>query len=135
MNTNDTAYSLSAILLNDDYYRFIGEGRVLIEDCPVVGAEHLLTLKAKAWCELTDRKAEGGAADSKDIRKHRNDVFRLFRVIDPEFDAAIPPKVREDLTRFVEGISEDEVNPADFGIVNLSLEALLAEIRRIDGLE
>ena len=132
---DDPIYSLSAILLDDQYYEFINNGRIFINDYPVVTAERLLSLKAKAWCELTDRKASGGAADSRDIRKHRNDIFRLYRVIDPEFNETTPPNVHRDLKRFTEDVAQDQVNLTDFGVSVQSLEDVLSEIRRIYALD
>ena len=48
--------SLSAILLNDAYYAFLHSGKRTIEDIPIVGPEHLIPLKARAWLDLTGRK-------------------------------------------------------------------------------
>lgn len=40
--------SLSAILLNDDYYHWIQKGKQEIESLPIVAPTHLIPLKAKA---------------------------------------------------------------------------------------
>ena len=37
--------------------------------------------KAKAWLDLTERKNAGENVDSKNIRKHKNDVFRLTALL------------------------------------------------------
>ena len=49
----------------------------------VLDAAYLIPFKAKAWMDLTDRKAAGEHVDSKNIKKHKNDVFRLTELIDP----------------------------------------------------
>jgi hypothetical protein len=69
--------SLSAILLNDDYYEFLKQGRIRISDVTILDAPYMIPFKAKAWIDLSDRKAAGESVDSKNIRKHKNDVFRL----------------------------------------------------------
>nr|WP_288645696.1 transposase [uncultured Mediterraneibacter sp.] len=46
--------------------------------------------KAKAWMDLTDRKAAGEHVDSKNIKKHKNDVFRLTELIDPTAKVVAP---------------------------------------------
>jgi hypothetical protein len=51
--------SLSAILMDDDYYTFIRSGRQEVDGLAVVGAAHLITLKAKAWLDLTQREKSG----------------------------------------------------------------------------
>ena len=69
--------SLSAILLDDDYYEFLKQGKVTVGGVTVLDAAYLIPFKAKAWMDLTDRKAAGEHVDSKNIKKHKNDVFRL----------------------------------------------------------
>ena len=70
--------SLSAILLDNDYYDFIRTGRQEIDGLPMVGASRLIALKARAWLDLTERAERGEQIDSKTIKKHKNDVFRLL---------------------------------------------------------
>lgn len=70
--------SLSAILMDEDYYRFVMAGRDEIDGLPVLDAAHLLPLKARAWLDLTRREKNGEQADNRVIKKHKNDVFRLI---------------------------------------------------------
>ena len=48
-----------------------------------VPAEYLIPLKAVAWLDLSQRKAEGQDVDSADIRKHKIDVFKLYQLLTP----------------------------------------------------
>ena len=57
--------SLSAILLDEDYYEFLKQGKVTVDGVTVLDAAHLIPFKAKAWMDLTDRKAAGEHVDSK----------------------------------------------------------------------
>ena len=41
---------------------------------------YLIPFKAKAWMDLTDRRAAGEHVDSKNIKKHKNDVFRKKQI-------------------------------------------------------
>ncbi len=36
----------------------------------------------KAWLDLLHRKSEGEQINSRNIRKHKNDVFRLTELLD-----------------------------------------------------
>ena len=49
----------------------------------VLDVAHLIQFKAKAWLDLTERKAKGEHADSKNIKEDKNDVFRLTELIYP----------------------------------------------------
>ena len=41
----------------------------------------LIPFKAKVWLDLKERKLNGDQVDSKNIKKHKNDVFRLALLI------------------------------------------------------
>ena len=57
------ALHLSAILLDDDYYEFLKQGKVTVDGVTVLDAAYLIPFKAKAWMNLTDRKAAGEHVD------------------------------------------------------------------------
>lgn len=108
--------SLSAILMDDAYYAFIRSGRTARDGLPLVGAEHLIPLKAHAWLDLTRRQAAGNSIDNKTIRKHKNDVFRLYQIIDPELDPGAPNRVKQDLRDFITAVAVEGVDLKTLGI-------------------
>lgn len=71
---DEAVASLSAILLDDAYYEFILAGRKEVDGLPWVGEDRLIPLKASAWLDLGERQAKGEHVDTKNIRKHANDV-------------------------------------------------------------
>jgi len=129
--------SLSAILMEDDYYQLILENRVMADGLPIVTATALVPLKARAWLDLTQKRAEGKPADEDDIRKHRRDVFRLTAALPAGPGPAIPPPVLEDLRRFLAAFSMESAEwpdllkslRADFGAATPTPEVLLAALR------
>ena len=123
--------SLSAILMNDDYYAFILSGRTVRDGLPLVGAEHLIPLKARAWLDLTQRKEGGVPVDSKSIRKHKNDVFRLYQIIDPDVDPAAPDKVKNDLRAFVAGMATEDVDLKALGVQTVTLDDILKGLQSL----
>jgi len=56
---------------------------------------------------LTRRKADGQNIDSKDIAKHRNDVFRLAGTLPGEPGPQLPNIITEDLVRFLGSFPEN----------------------------
>jgi len=100
---------LSAILLDNDYYDFIRAGRQEIDGLPWVGVAQLIALKARAWLDLTERARRGEQIDSKTIKKHKNDVFRLYQILDPAIDPAAPETVKEDVREFISRMRAEEV--------------------------
>ena len=102
----DDVSSLSAILLDDEYYDFLRSGVTIVDGVPVLGAAHLIPFKAKAWLELTERKANGRQVDSKDIRKHKNDVLRLSALLLPDVILALPDTVMNDMRAFLTEVDQ-----------------------------
>ena len=122
---NDDVASLSAILLDDDYYEWARAGRTMINGLPVVRPEHLIPLKAKAWLDLTARAAEGRRVDSRDIRKHRNDVFRLYAIVDPDYLAMPATSIEADMRQFVERMRDEAIDPKAVGLGRITIDSAL----------
>jgi len=99
--------SLSAILLDENYYGFLHQHKREIEGVSIIDEQCLIPLKARAWLDLTQRKADGGNVDSKDIRKHRNDVLRLYQVLLPTLRIELPGVIRNDLAGFLKAIEPE----------------------------
>lgn len=125
--------SLSAILLDDDYYAFLKTGVQQVEGISVVGATHLIPLKARAWLDLTDRKAGGVPVQSRDVSKHRRDVFRLYRIVEQAPLEGVPRIVRDDMGRFISATRHDPMDLKGLGISRSSLEEVLDQIGTIYG--
>jgi hypothetical protein len=117
--------SLSAILLDDAYYNWLRAGRRMVDGLPIVRAEHLIPLKARAWLDMSARQQAGATIDQRDIRKHRNDVVRLISIIDPEYRVEIPSLVQADMASFVAALRQNPPDVAALGLKNISVEELL----------
>ena len=128
--------SLSAILLNDDYYEFLKKGRVQISGVTVLSAPYLIPFKAKAWIDLSDRKSTGEQVDSKNIRKHKNDVFRLTELLDQNQQALsfIPDTIKNDMREFVDRMASEDVDLKQLGIHDKTKQAILEQMRVVYGL-
>ena len=129
--TAEEVSSLSAILMDAEYYGFIRSATKDIDGLPVVGPEGLIPLKARAWLDLTERKANGEAIDSRNIKKHKNDVFRLYQIVDPEAMSEIPKAVKMDMDTFVTQVASEGIDLKALGMPTLDLESVLADLRRL----
>lgn len=116
LHINNEVSSLSAILLNDDYYRFLLDGRTVTDGISILDAEHIIPLKMKAWLDLKSKKAEGIHINSRDIKKHRLDVFRLFQLVREGQKITVPKSVGEDIIQFIAQMRETEIRLTDIGI-------------------
>jgi hypothetical protein len=97
--------SLSAILLDRDYYQFVMEGRKNRQGMPTwVGEDRLIPLKAVAWIEMTKRVRQGAIIDSKKINKHLADIVKLSSLLQPNQIIELSEKLRSDLQIFVQAV-------------------------------
>jgi hypothetical protein len=131
---NEDVSSLSAILLDDDYYDFIRAGRQEIDGIPMVGAARLIALKARAWLDLTEREKRGEKIDSKTIKKHKNDVFRLYQILDPASDSAAPEVIKKDIREFISRMRGEDVDLKSLGLRTGTRDGVLAEIAKVYGI-
>lgn len=122
--------SLSAILLDDDYYQLVRRGTVIVGGINVLDAAHLILLKAKAWLDLTQKRAAGQAVDSKNIRKHKNDVFRLSALLTQQADVVVSESVLGDLRAFLSAMQEEQIDLKQLGIAR-DKATVIADILKI----
>ena len=109
--------SLSAILLDREYSDLIYRNRQVVDGLSVGTPESLIALKAKAFIDLQDRKNSGeGSVDSRHIRKHMNDVARLFAVLTEGEPIRFPERIRDDLREFAERIQNEKIDMKSLGI-------------------
>lgn len=126
----DDISSLSAILLDDDYYNFMHQGIIEVQGVSTLNAACLIPFKAKAYLDLQLRKSEGYSIDDRDIRKHKNDVYRLFTLLIPTERLILAGSIRNDMERFLSTVSDDRIDLKQIGVNIESLEELLSLLRR-----
>lgn len=126
----DEVSSLSAILLDDDYYVFLKEGIIVVSGLSVLSAEYLIPFKAKAFLDLCSRRTNGEQVDLKNIKKHKNDVFRLTELIVPTKKIALPSNIHNDMYDFVNAMFNEEVDLKQLHI-NKSKQEILQQLIHI----
>lgn len=131
---DDEISSLSAILMDADYYQFLREGKVVLNDIPVLDAAHLIPFKAKAWLDMTERNRNGEHVDSKNIRKHKNDVFRLSILLTSDIRVTLSAAIRSDLEKFFSAMEAETIDLKAFGIRSQSQQEILQKLKTIYGL-
>ena len=122
----DDISSLSAILLNDDYYAFLLSGRRIIDGLSVLDEKYLIPFKVKAWCELSARRKAGEEGNSRHIRKHYRDVHKLLTLLPANAKVPLPDQLKADMQEFIDGIEVGEIMSED--IDNASLCRRLMDI-------
>ncbi len=108
--------SLSGILLDDNYYDAMQGHRRVIDGIPVVDIGVLVPFKIRAFLDLTRRREEGEQVKSDDIKKHKNDVFRLLQLFPGDMTMDLAADIRRDVAAYMDAIEKDDAfNPPQFG--------------------
>lgn len=129
--------SLSAILLDDDYYAFIHAHKRVLDGLSIISEICLIPLKARAWLDLSARRAAGESIDEDDIRKHRKDVIRLSQLLSADASTQVPGPIAADLDRFLSALEADLTAQQlkDLSVTVSSPTELTARIRSSFGLD
>ncbi len=117
IHIDDSVSSLSAILLNDAYYRALLEGREIMMGISVLKPEWIIPFKAKAWLDLKGKQN----VDSFDIKKHRNDIIRIVSDMVLQ-KCVLPDEVRRDMEMFIEQFDVTESELKNLKIRGIRLE-------------
>ncbi|MBP7177052.1 MAG: hypothetical protein KBA53_12670 [Thermoclostridium sp.] len=103
--------SLSAILLDEEYYRHVIDGSIIEAGVRIADPLSLLCLKIKAFLNLTEEKKTNPHVHSADIKKHRDDVFKLLAMrIDPLTPVELPAIIKNDVSLFISMIEKSLPN-------------------------
>lgn len=128
---SDEVSSLSAIMLDDNYYRLMLAGRRTVDGVSVLGAEYLMLFKMKAWLDLRQKKAERIHVNERDLKKHKNDVFRLFPLTDPTARIEVSPAVEADVSQFIAEMEREPVDLPRLGLTGVSLREILDALEKM----
>lgn len=131
--TDESVSSLSAILLDDPYYYFLLGGRQSNEQLTFIGADRLIPLKAHAWLDLSARKAAGEHVDSRNIKKHRQDVLVLSGQLTDD-PIELPESIQNDMKAFLLRLAQEEVDLKSIGLKG-TLESYIERLALNFGLQ
>lgn len=110
--------SLSAILMNDDYYEMAKTNSDIIDGLHLATAPALICLKTKAFLDIMDRLKKGEWKNNneknklqKDYKKHRNDIIRISLILKRNEKIILTNSIKEDITLYIETIKDQ---PPDY---------------------
>ena len=76
-----------------------------------------------------NRKGRREHVDGKNIKKHKNDVFRLTELIDPTAKVVAPQGVYADIQEFVQRMKKENLDIKQLGLVGRTKEKILEELK------
>lgn len=95
--------SMSAIVLDREYYECARANRVLENGMPCLSREALVVFKTAAYLNLLEEyRQTGDPLRLHDTKKHRRDVFTLVREAPPNVSMDVTASIRARLHDFIE---------------------------------
>lgn len=131
IHIDDEVSSLSAILLNDDYYKALLNGKEVRNGLSVLRPEYIILFKARAYLDLKKRKDLGEKVDSSDIKKHKKDVLRIASELMLEKVEELPIAVDADIHSFIDLLEQepfDQNSLKKYGLKNEDIVELLKQV-------
>ncbi len=130
---DDDLSSLSAILLSDDYYKYLIDHSTLKNGIHIANTEALICLKIKAFLEISERIVSGSTEDSKQLRKHKTDVFRLAITLTEDNIFDLPESIKVHFQKFADIIANELPDKAIFkemGSGNIDVKNVFLQLRK-----
>ncbi len=106
----DSDESLSAMLIDNEFYPLIISNLEEIDGVTIISVPALIILKMHAFNDFTRQKSEGVTQLSRQIKKHKLDVFRLSLLLDSDSNLSIPPEIVPTLNIFIAAMVDEEID-------------------------
>lgn len=94
----------------------------------------IILFKIKAWLDLSERRENGEHIDSKNIKKHKNDIMRLGASIEKGQQLQISGRVREDVEIFMDKVKNEPIDLKNLNLRNVTFDEVMNSIKECYGL-
>ncbi len=126
--------SLSALILDDDYYEFVKQNTNKYKNIHIANEESLVVLKMYAYNNLLIEKEKVGShVKMTDIKKHRNDVLKISQNFPTTKSVKVNKKIQNEIEIFFKNLHIIDLDLKSLEI-DLTEEEILQLIRRVFGL-
>ena len=83
---------------------------------------------------MSEKKRNGGKADSRDIRKHRNDVFRMAALISGKAEVQLTDEIKAEVEFFVKAMEDEIIDTKAIGVRNADKQQCMDYIKKCYGI-
>jgi len=84
---------------------------------------------------LKERKSNGEQIDGKNIKKHKNDVFRLAQLITTDTQQIVNAEIADDMRKFLSEIENEDIDLKSIGIRNVNKSTIIDLLYHCYGLK
>jgi len=130
--------NLSAILLNEEYYKYTITHSAIRDNVHFANEEALICLKAYAFLDNKKRKEKGQDIRSINIAKHKYDIFRMVFLMPADSKFKLPTGIKNNLQEFIDEAKDNLPDAAIFksnGFGKQDMGDILNQLIKIFGLK
>ena len=131
IHIDDEISSLSAILLDSDYYELLQHGKSTVSDVVVLSTEYLILFKAKAWLDLSGKIKENPGIGRRNVKKHMGDIIQLSTMLTGNETPNISVGVKSDMRQFLSVLKERSAELNTPEVSDLSIEQLVEVLEKV----
>ena len=99
---------MSAIVLDEDLYRFVTVNSKMVNGIRVASLESLVCLKARAYLNVLKEREAGKQVNSDDIKKHRRDIILLVAARTETESVIVPASILDTIEEFKQLVNTKE---------------------------
>ncbi|MGB4405705.1 MAG: hypothetical protein WBI82_02480 [Sphaerochaeta sp.] len=131
IHIEESIASLSAILLNTVYYDALLKSKRTVDGYSVLEIETMILFKIKAWIDMKEKLEKGEPIDSKNVKKHKNDIFRLLANVLPSAKVEVDAEIMADVRLFLKMIDKDRPDLQNLGIKNVGFDKMFSLLKNL----
>jgi hypothetical protein len=105
-------------------------GRDVIEGISILKPSCLIPFKAKAWLDMNEKLERGEHVDSRDIKKHRNDIIRMSAELVLE-SSELSEAVKKDMSTFVQKLHITDAELKNLNIVGVHEADIISVLQMV----
>ena len=91
----------------------------------------MILFKIKAWIDMKEKLEKGEPIDSKNVKKHKNDIFRLLANVLPSAKVEVDAEIMADVRLFLKMIDKDRPDLQNLGIKNVGFDEMFSLLKNL----
>ena len=111
--------------------QLLSDGRIVVDEIPMLSYSYLILFKAKAWLNLTAERDDGKHVNSNDIKKHKNDIARLSVLFTGTDSVIVPTTIYNDLHEFINAFENKPPSMEDLEIPAITSDDVVETLRSV----
>jgi hypothetical protein len=80
---------------------------------------------------LTKRKSAGESVDSKNIKKHKSDVFKISQLLAPTQTVEVSDSIKNDMRKFIKAMADETIDLKEWKMRGITVDQIFKNLNQI----